>query len=311
MRRAAALALLLFPAAALAAGGLTGAPTLRKPLGSRALALGEAFAAAEGGLDSLGYNPAGLARQKRPELHLAHLRGVIDDKFSYAAYAQPAGKAVVAAGLAYYDAGTLHLNLSSGLQEKRKLQQDFVGLLGLGVPLPGGFSAGGVLRAYRFELAGAARASGASADLGAQWRAPFLKGLSFGGALQHLGPDVKFEQEGDPLPRTLRAGAAYLLELAPAAATEATVYAPRHILFTADATHVREERAAAVVGAEIEFAFVHPERVSLRVGHAFGSPADGLSMGAGFREKRLRVDYGVGFKRQLGSAHHLTVGFYF
>lgn len=302
-------ALLLSPGAALAAGGLTGAPTLRKPLGSRALAMGEAFAAAEGGLDSLGYNPAGLATQQKRELHLAHLRGVIDDKFSYAAYAQPLGRLRLAAGLAYYDAGTLHLNLTNGVQERRKLQQDFMGLFGAALPLAGGFSAGGVLRAYRLELAGAARASGASADVGAQWRAPFLDGLSFGGALQHLGPDVKFEQEGDPLPRTVRAGAAYALDAAPP--TTSAVYALRRVLVTADMIHVREEAASAVAGLELDFIFAHPEHVILRVGHAFASPADGLAVGAGFREKRFRLDYGAGFKRALTSQHHITVGFSF
>ena len=53
---------------AAAESGLNGATTLSRPLSARAIGMGQSFASVDGGIDSFGYNPAGLAALKRPAL---------------------------------------------------------------------------------------------------------------------------------------------------------------------------------------------------------------------------------------------------
>lgn len=313
MRRLAACALLAAlarPGSLGAEGGTTAAQTLRRPLGARAIALGEAYAAADGGVDSLGYNPAGTASAKKPALESSYTHGIIDDKFSFTGYLHPAPFGTISAGLLYYDAGSIHLSLSNGTNETRKAQQDLAALFGLAVPLPGGLSAGILAKAYRFELAEEARATGFAADAGLIWHTP-LSGLNLGASLQHLGPDVKFEQEGDPLPLTTRFGAAYRIggEDDQVKTGEASRFT--QFLVTADMVKVRQERLAASAGLEMSMPLGSAGRAALRGGYLVNRDLDALSVGVGLREGRFSFDYAVSVKRQVQNAHHVTLGYHF
>jgi hypothetical protein len=125
-----ASALLLVGLARSAAGqaGTTAGATLTRPLGSRAVAMAEAFTAVDGGMDSLSYNTAGLTGLKQPEFRADYTRGIVDDSFTFLGYGHKFKSVTAAAGLAYYDAGTINLNLSNGTTGKRRVQQDWVGL---------------------------------------------------------------------------------------------------------------------------------------------------------------------------------------
>lgn len=298
---------LLAPGQAAAEGGRTAAPTLRRPLSARAVGLGEAFTGVEGGLASFGYNPAGLSAVKVPELTSTYTNGLIDDRFTFLGYAHPLSLLVVTAGLAYYNAGTIDLNLSNGVQEKRSAQVDLVGMGGLSVPLPAGFSAGAQLKFLRTELAGEARASAYALDAGALWKTP-LKGLSLGASLLNAGPDVKFESEGDPLPLTARAGAAYNLDLLASGVTKDASFAFSKILITADVVKVRTENAAISSGLEMVMDFTEHSVLALRFGYLFARELDSLTVGLGVREGRFTFDYAIGVMKRLQNVHHLSFG---
>lgn len=302
----AALLLAAVAARASADAGRTGAVTLSRPLGARAVALADAFVAVDGGLDSLTFNPAGLAGLEQPELRSDYTHGIVDDSFSFLGYAQRVKPVVLGAGAAYYDAGTITLNLSDGTQGPRKVEQDYVGLLSAAGDLGGGLAAGVTAKYYRFNLAQAAKASGAAFDAGARWATP-LQGLSFGAALQNAGAAVKFEQAGDPLPRTLRAGAAFALRLEPAAGGDAAVSFDR-FLFTADVISALGEPVAAATGVEARMPLGPRDFLALRAGYQFNNAANGLALGLGFREGRFLLDYAMGLQKSLGNAHHLSLG---
>ena len=303
---AAALWLCATPSGAAAEAGLTGAVTLSRPLGARAEAMGGAFSAVEGGLDSLTYNPAGLARLAEREARLDYTRGLVDDSFSFLGYAQRLAPVTLAAGAAYYDAGTINLNLSDGTKGQRKVEQDWLGLLSAAVELPSGFTAGATAKYYRFSLAQTASASGMAFDAGARWAAP-VRGLSVGAALQNAGSAVKFEQEGDPLPRAARAGLAYDIDLrAPDPSREASIGFDRFLL-TADAVSVLKQPLVAAAGLEMQVPLGGADHAALRLGYQFNSP-DSLTLGLGIREGRCIFDYALGLARALGSAHHFSLG---
>ncbi len=305
MRRAALAAVLFLSAAsALAAGS----PTLRRPLSARSSALAEAYAAVPGGITSLGTNPAGLTAQKRPALETMFSSGVADDTFGFLGFGQPISLGVLAAGLSYYDAGKVDLRFANGTTQTRTAQRDFVGHLAWGVPLGGGVSAGVNAKHYRFELAQEAKASGFAADAGAQWQTP-LKGLTFGAAAQNMGSGVKFEQDSDPLPLTLRGGASWSGSTREAKENSAETYLiATRLLVSAEAIKLRDEPALAALGTEIAMDFGATTSVALRAGWRINAPADRLTFGFGVRESRYSLDYALSEKKTLGQVHHAGFG---
>lgn len=307
MRRALAAVLLALPVRAAAEAGTVGGQTLQRPFGARALGMGEAFCAVPGGLDSAGYNPAGLSAAKRPTLGTSYNRGAIDDSFAYLGYAHPLPFAVLDAGLLYYDAGKIHLQLSDGTDTIVNAQQDYVGMLGAAVPLPFDFSIGALAKYYRFALAQTATAHGYAADAGAQWRSP-LEGLTFGASIQNAGPDVKYSQEGDKLPLTERFGAAYLLDLARMGVIKDPMYTISRFLITADGVKRRDTPVSAAIGVEIGMPFSERGYAALRGGYVFNSDASASSFGFGVKEGRFLFDYALGVTKNLNNTQNIAIG---
>lgn len=283
-----------------------GAATLRRPLGARASAMGQAFAGADGGIDSLGYNPAGLTSAANPVIQTAYTHGIIDDHFSYGAYAHPFAAFTLAAGLLYYDAGTISLNLSNGANGNVKAQQDFAALAAIGFKLIPGLSAGILAKFYRLNLAQTATARGYAMDGGLLWKLA-KTGIGLGAAIQNLGPDVKFEQNGDPLPLTLRFGASYRF-LGP---DDAILSGSPNFLLNLDGVKVRDSETTAGAGVELSLPYSDYGSAALRLGSAFNSPSDSATIGFGIKESRFIFDYAVGVKRAVNNMHHFSLGFKF
>lgn len=306
---AALLAFAAGSASATAVGG-TGGATLARPQGTRALGLGEAFGAVEGGLDSAGSNPAGVARLARPVVQLQYTHGVVDDHFSVLSYGHPAPFGALFGGLTYYDAGTVNLQFANGTNERVNAEQDFVGQFGAAVKVGGALSAGAAAKLYRFRLADRATATGAAADLGAQLRLP-LEGLSLGASARNLGPDVKFEQEGDPLPMEGRVGAAYLLDLARFDVVRDMEYSMSQFLFTLDGVQQRDDTPWLGLGLEMRMNFDKDSNAALRVGYKVNRPEEAPGVGVGVKEGRFFVDYAYGNRRSVTAVHHFTLGWQF
>jgi hypothetical protein len=277
--------------------GLTGAQTLLRPLSARAVGMAETFTAVDGGLDSLGYNPAGLARLERPQLQTTYVRGIASDDFGFLGYAHPLTGATLTGGLVYYNAGSVNLNLSDGTQATVTAEQDFVGLMSLGVPLGWGLCAGGTAKYYSLTLAQQASAKGFAGDLGMLWHSP-LKGLNLGAAVENLGPDVKFEQTGDPLPTTARFGAAYAIDLTGYGYLQKDGYGFSHFLLTADAVKLRDESTLLpAAGLEMGMGLGELGSCALRFGYMFEQDLANFTFGVGLRESRWRLDYAFGVMR--------------
>lgn len=309
MRRAASLAALLAlaPARSFAAAAATGAAVLRLPLSARASALGGALAAAGGGLDSLGVNPAGAATARLPELRSSFFTGAASDSFGFLGYAHPFKAGTALAGFSYYDAGTVGIVNLDGSQQTVVAERDYVGMAGWAMPLGGGVSVGALGKAYRFTLAQSASASGFAGDAGARWETP-LRGLSLGASLQNLGPNVKFEASGDPLPLSARAGAAWTYETRPPA-EDRSAYSGVRLTLTADAVQVRDEPLAGAAGGECEVSIGRETAIAVRLGNRFDSASDGgLSFGVGMREGRFTGDYALASRGALGNVQDFSLG---
>ncbi len=306
MRRIALAALAaLAPAAAFAGAASTGAQVLRRPLTARAAALGGALTASAG-IDGFGVNPAGLAALRRPEAVSTFNSGVADDAFGFLGGAAPVKGAVAAAGITYYDAGSVDIVALDGAQSTVRAERDYLGTAGGAVPLGAGLSVGALAKVYRFTLADAASASGFAADAGVQWAAP-VRGLRLGASVQNAGPGVKFESASDPLPLTERAGLAWTLETRPADAA-GTYYSDTRLTLSADQVQVRGDAATLAAAGEFALDVGAATSLAVRLGWVFGSPTDGISFGVGVRERRFVADYALAAKKDLGDVHFVSLG---
>jgi hypothetical protein len=302
-----ALALSIFAAPA----GAAGSPTLRRTLSARSAAMADAYSSVGGGISSLGTNPAGLAAARRPQLETTFTSGVLDDSFGFLGWAQPLPLGAAAVGVSYYDAGKVDLHLTGGRNESVTAQQDFVGHLAWGLPLPGGFSVGATGKFYRFDLAQEARASGFAGDAGAQWKTP-LKGLSLGAAIQNAGPGVKFEVESDPLPLTTRGGASWswASKAAPGGTNTESLseLTGTRFLASAEAIKVLDEEIVGALGSELAMDFGAATTIALRAGWRLNNNNARLTIGVGMREGRFSLDYAMAEKRTLGQTHYAGFG---
>jgi hypothetical protein len=309
MRSAAVCAVLLALAStpAMAASASNGAAVLRLPLSARAAALGGALAAVGGGLDSLGVNPAGASAAKRPEMLTTFFTGAADDSFGFLGYEHPLKAGTPLLGFAYYEAGSVDVADLNGSRRTVAAERDYVGMAGWAMPLGGGVSVGALGKAYKFTLGQSASASGFAGDAGARWETP-LNGFSLGAAVQNLGPDVKYEAAGDPLPLTARAGAAWSLEMHPQLEDRAS-FSGMTLTLTADAVRVRDEATTGAAGGEFSLSFGPQASVGVRLGNQFNSASDGgLSFGVGVREGPFNGDYALTSRGALGNVQTFSLG---
>lgn len=123
MRKLALAALLLLVGGSAFAidpnAGTGGAAFLRLGQGSaRAMALGDSFVALAEGSDSLIYNPAGLAVTQQKEVVYSYLRYVQQvDSPLYIAYANPMGRTVWGANMAYVGADNFDVRDANGVPQ--------------------------------------------------------------------------------------------------------------------------------------------------------------------------------------------------
>jgi hypothetical protein len=307
MRRFLIFALLCAPTAAWSESGRTGATFLQRTLGAQAGAMGQAFAGVRGRADIIQYNPAGISTLKRRTVTSTYLNGFAGVSHGYLAYAHPIGAGAIATSLTYFDAGAIELNLSDGTTGRVSAERDTAWTLSYAHRLPFNLHVGATYRFLRLELAETARATSSQGDMGVLWESP-IKGLSFGGALQYFGPDIKFEEVGDPPPKTMRYGFAWRFPDADPRVIDPSVdLKDFDMLLTADYVDALHERPSPRLGAEFGLTPHMMTRVALRTGWVVGRDAENFTFGLGVRHKDLLFDYAFGRGKDLGNLFYLTL----
>jgi len=117
-------------------------------------------------------------------------------------------------------------------------------------------------------------------------------GDSAGGGVA-LSTLLVLKDEGDPLPLTLRAGAAYATQLA----------ASHELTLLADGLKPNDRDFALHVGAEYAYAGL----LAVRIGYKAGYDIEGLTAGLGLRWSVLELDYAFGLVQELTSTHRITL----
>ncbi|OVE76100.1 hypothetical protein BVX98_06370 [bacterium F11] len=286
----------------------TGALTLQRGGGAKAEGLGQSFVSIPGQIQSLGYNPAGLSHLPYAEVSATYLNGMVDDSLGTLTYGQPVPFGTLFVGALYFDGGSIDLNLSSGLQEQRNAQQDIVGMVGFGLGRNIPLSIGVTGKLFRLELAETVNESGYALDSGLLWKTP-LKNFNLGGSAQNIGPDVKFEQDSDPLPLTYRFGASYSLDLGQFRAFR---WIPIEFLLTSDGVKQKEEDLASHSGLEIK-RNIETENMNgsaaFRIGYI--SDPQTVNVGVGANLSGFSIDYAISLFDELDETHRVTLSYYF
>src|SRR5205823_1373523 len=146
-------------------------------------------------------------------------------------------------------------------------------------------------------------------DGGVYWQTP-LKGLTFGGSIQNVGSDLKYEVESEPLPQTVRGGGAYDFNL-----EDLNIFKriPYHVLIAADGVKTKNQDSSVNSGLELRRDLVIMDQTgyaALRGGYESGPKR--VSVGVGFLIGGFVLDYAFSFsKDNLDDINRVTIGWFF
>jgi hypothetical protein len=261
--------------------------------------------------EALHSNPSGIGSGSRPEANFSYSSGRDESGQAFVGYAAPLSlrssvKLGLGAGLLYYSAGNVDINVTGGPTRAFNAEKDYAGILGLSASVPGRASIGITPKFIRSTLVEQYTASAYAADLGFQVYplAGLLKGrLEIGGALRNLGSKISYKSASHDLPRTTALGAAIkLLDRK----DYGTVTAGLQI------EKLLDDAWQSKLGGEYQTGGAEAPRVFfLRAGYRPQSSGEGFSVGFGAREKNLQIDYAFVNGTELENTHRVTLVFRF
>lgn len=262
--------------------GTTGAQFLKLGSGARPTALGDAFAGVPDDINAVTSNPAGLSTISRSEFVGMHAQWLEGLSYNFGAFVYPTNHGAFAVS-----AFTLNVDDLQRRQNDETLQGTFEAMdawysLSFARNLGPLTSIGLTARHLRQELADS-RATGWSSDIGLMRRMR-NRPVSFGIAARHLGADVKFEDESDPLPTVVDAGIS-------------AHFFRQSLMLTGDIFVPNDDNIGFGIGSELQFDLSRDFRFTLRGGFNSLSSEDGErsgpSFGAGFRFRRIDLDTAI------------------
>jgi len=287
--------------------GTAGGDFLKIVYGARPGAMGEAFTAIANDLNALQWNSAGLVQIKRKSFSATYAMWFEDINYGLISYGQPINKdKVIGASLAYLQYGNMFKtskldNYGVPVIDGSFGAADRLFTLGYAQYLKNSIfknipnlSVGTNINFIQREIDGKSAVSNAI-DVGLLVK-PTTK-LSVGMSIQHIGSEIKFEKESDPIPLTARVGAAYsIINLS-----------DRDLVLAMDINKSIDNKLRFVSGAEYHI----NKMFALRAGYRLNCDTDWITAGAGFVFKNMQIDYAYAPFRILGDTHRISLSYYF
>lgn len=290
-------------AAGAAEAGSSAAAFLKIGVGARAVGMGEAQAAAAEGPEALYWNPAGLAVDSRRAVSFTHNEWLEDVRYEYLGLSYP----LFNLGTVGFSAGRVGMGKLTGRDEQGNYTGEF-GASDMALSLGFGrrffnFLAVGAAAEYISSTIEDESASAFAGSLGAVADLP-LPGLAAGVSASNIGGEMKFIEDGDPLPLALRGGLAYTLPFGGEI---------NELMVAVDGVKFND-RDDVTVNTGVEYWFM--KTIAARAGYKGNYDEDGLTGGLGFKYSpaanlALLADYAYADMGVFGATHRITVGMQF
>lgn len=296
----AAAALAAASAAGAAGVGTTGANFLNVGVGARPLAMGSAFTALPDDANAINWNPGALGVQKERSVTASYNALFDGENQGFIGYAHPMGEnsGTFAAGLNYLMISNIPKRAGDTESPDSTFNNTNLALSGSyarKTPIEG-LALGGTFKYIRESL-DTFSANTVAVDFGGFYQTP-VPHLTAGAMLSNFGGKIG----PDPLPTSLRGGAAYKL------------MQDRLVLASDVDWHAVDRRAYWNLGVE---GWTY-KALALRAGYQVGRAADslgsslvGFSFGLGVSIEKFRMDYAFLPFGNLGDTHRITLGWSF
>lgn len=273
--------------------GTSGGLTLIEASGARAAALAEAFSAMSNELCAMNYNPGSLGTLQSGQASFMYQKGMMEDSYGQFLIGAPTARGAWGLQVGYYNGGTMDISYDGVTSQTVNAQKDVMVNLGLGRKLRSA-SVGVNLKYLSSQLIEKEKATAYAADFGLSMA--LGSRVRVGGAVQNIGTQLKYVQEGDSLPRIVRAGMAVSL-----------VRGNSPLSLLVDAPYfVNEAEVRPALGLELGIG-----ALALRAGYRKLGATNEFTIGTGFLLGKTSFDYSFGMMQDLESQQRVSLSMRF
>lgn len=279
---------------------MTGYNFLRTHVGARPSAIGGTFVAISGDVNSIYFNPAGIASIEKHVVSASYLNHVLDIQSGVVAYGHSLEKiGVIGLGINYTDYGSFDRTDKNGEKFGTFNANSYVVSASLGRQLIPHLD-GGLTAKYINSVIDEYSSKAVAMDIGLLYHATFMEDLHIGVAVMHLGQATSaFIETKEKLPTKLVAGFSKRLAHLP-------------LLYSVNAYKYVDNDVEFTIGGE----FTLSEGLYLRLGYnSIGSDQQvggnydsiaGFSAGLGFNRNNYMIDYSFSSLGQVGGLNRVS-----
>ncbi|MEW6557898.1 MAG: PorV/PorQ family protein [Elusimicrobiota bacterium] len=264
---------------------------LSMPANGKSAGLAEACVSLSGDSAFLQYNPASLSFINQKELNLTYQKGSMDDNFGSAFFSLPSNSISFSAGVNYWTLGNMELIDMSGNIKTVNAEKDILLFAIISTRLSNVLSVGGSFKNLNSTLVEEVKAKTNAFDIGALYNFSDFP-LSIGISLQSLGGKLKYGTLKESVPRTIRAGFSYILNMERG-----------KVIPSFDIVKQNDEKLRENLGLEVALSNIF----SVRAGYKFGYDLDTFTFGLGLNGRSMQLDYGWGTITDFEPKHTVSV----
>ena len=263
--------------------GTTGAQFLEIGVGARACAMGGAFGAAADDASAIYWNPAGMVQSGTNQVMFSQNFWLMDMTHQFAAGVYKHKLGTFGASFYYSSSGDIP-KVEDFVKVGEYSAYDMAISLAYANSLVDCLSYGVGLK-YINQKIEEESASTFAVDIGAIYDIWQLAGLKIGLAVQNIGPEIKFIEEGDKLPLNIKLGVAYQKD---------------NYVIAADLNRTIDNDMTFGFGGE----YVIRKILALRAGY---NSLHTVSFGCGLFWKKFAFSYTLAPNENLDSSHRISL----